>query len=179
MTLPAPRLPYARIGRRNRDPASSADLHSGHALVPAGDDLTLAEAELERVAAVPGRVDLRSCPPRDTHVVDLHDTTCDGLLAAADDDVFKFELVGRRLARRDLDRRLLVGGHDGTVAMREPPRALSVGNPASRRFGELRESRCRALRTRAAWPTMPLGTRFWRTPVAARHIEIRSLHGYF
>jgi hypothetical protein len=35
--------------------------------------------------------------------------------------------------------------------MREPPRALSVGNPAFRRFEELRESRCRALRTRAAW----------------------------
>jgi hypothetical protein len=44
-----------------------------------------------------------------------------------DGDLFKFELVGRRLVRRDLDRGLLVGDHNGTVAMREPPRALSVG----------------------------------------------------
>src|SRR5579859_1553783 len=80
--------------RRDRDPASSADVHAGHALVPAGDDLPLAELELERVAAVPGRVELLPGSPRDAHVVNLDDATVDSLLAATDDEVFELELVG-------------------------------------------------------------------------------------
>ena len=44
--------------RRDRDPPPAADLHAGHALVPARDHLALAEPELERVAAVPRGVEL-------------------------------------------------------------------------------------------------------------------------
>src|SRR5579871_2419543 len=88
--------------RRDRDPAPTADLHPRHALVPPGDDLPLAEPELERGAAIPGRVELPARAPRDADVVDLRDATLHGLLAAADDDVLELELVGRRLAGRDL-----------------------------------------------------------------------------
>src|ERR1700710_591646 len=38
---------------RDGDAPAAAHAHPGHALVPARDDLALAEAELERAAAVP------------------------------------------------------------------------------------------------------------------------------
>ena len=44
--------------RRDDQPAAAADLHPLHAGVPAGDDLADAEAELQRRAAVVGRVEL-------------------------------------------------------------------------------------------------------------------------
>jgi cellobiose phosphorylase len=46
--------------RRDRDAPAPADLHPRHAVVPAADDLAPAEPELERVAAVPRRVELRA-----------------------------------------------------------------------------------------------------------------------
>src|SRR6266508_2528835 len=59
--------------RRDRDAPAPADLHAGHALVPARDHLSLAELELERVAAIPRRVELVAGRPRDADVVDLDD----------------------------------------------------------------------------------------------------------
>src|SRR5687768_7747092 len=44
--------------RRDGDLAAAAELHAGHALVPARDDLTGAQAEPEGVAAVPGGIEL-------------------------------------------------------------------------------------------------------------------------
>src|SRR3954451_24216744 len=89
--------------RRDRDPAPAADLHARDPLVPARDDLALAEAELERVAAVPGGVELLAVLPRHADVVDLDDLARDRLVAGALDDVLDLELVGRRLVGGDLD----------------------------------------------------------------------------
>src|SRR5512133_478644 len=97
--------------RRDRDAPPAADLHAGHALVPSGDDLALAELELEGVAAVPRGVELVARRPRDTHVVDLDDPAVDRLVAVADLDVLELELVGGRLVGGDFDLGLLVEGH--------------------------------------------------------------------
>src|SRR4051812_8703322 len=102
--------------RRDRDAPAPADLHAGHALVPAADHLALAERELERVAAVPRRVELLAALPRHADVVDLDDVAGGGLVAVADLDVVELELVGRRLVGWDVDLRLLVWGHAPTVA---------------------------------------------------------------
>src|SRR4051812_15581949 len=89
-------LPVAQV-RRDRDLAPAADLHPGHALVPAGDHLALAQAELEGAAAVPGRVELAARAPRHADVVDLDDLAGDGFVAVADREVLDLELVRRRL----------------------------------------------------------------------------------
>src|SRR5262245_59019520 len=47
----------AEVGR-DQQRALAADLHAGHALVPALDDLALAEAERERAAAIERAVEL-------------------------------------------------------------------------------------------------------------------------
>src|SRR4051794_3410739 len=88
--------------RRDRDPPPPADLHAGHALVPAADHLALAEPELERVAAVPGGVELALALPRDADVVHLDDAAVDRLLPVTLDDVLDLELIRRRRVR-DLD----------------------------------------------------------------------------
>ena len=116
---------------RNRDPAPSTYLHADHTLVPAGNDLALPKAELERLATVPGRVELLARLPRDTHVVDFDHAPGDGLLAIADDDVLEFELVGRRLIGGNLDLRLLAGGHN-TDRSDCGPRSASRGAYATR-----------------------------------------------
>ena len=55
--------------RRDDEPAAAADLHARHALVPAGDDLAGAERERERLAAVPGGVELLAGGVGDADVV--------------------------------------------------------------------------------------------------------------
>src|SRR4051794_8980410 len=52
-----PALAVAEV-RRDRQLAAAADLHPGDALVPAADDHAGAEPERERLAAVPGGVEL-------------------------------------------------------------------------------------------------------------------------
>src|SRR5687767_11940550 len=42
---------------RNRQRALTADLHPGHALIPAGNDLTATEPERERLVAIAGTVE--------------------------------------------------------------------------------------------------------------------------
>src|SRR3954471_13627144 len=70
-----PAGPALAVGevRRDRDAAPAADAHPGHALVPAADHLALAQPELERVGAVPRRVELPPRLPRHADVVDLDD----------------------------------------------------------------------------------------------------------
>src|SRR3954451_13986938 len=97
--------------RRDRDPPPAADAHPGDAVVPALDDLALAEAELEGVAAVPRRVELLAVLPRHADVVHLDRPAGDRLVAVTDLDVLELELVGRRLVGRDVDLGLLVAGH--------------------------------------------------------------------
>src|ERR1700733_6954286 len=50
---PASTPPAAGEHGRDRDPSTAADPHSRHPLVPAGDDLALAQTELEGAATVP------------------------------------------------------------------------------------------------------------------------------
>src|SRR4051812_29523856 len=87
--------------RRDRDAPPAADAHAGHALVPTLDDLTGAEAEPERVAAVPRRIELLARPPRHTDVVDLHGLTGNRFVTVTDLDVLDRQLRRRPLARRD------------------------------------------------------------------------------
>src|SRR4030095_8273469 len=58
-----------RLVRRDRQPASSADLHAADALVPALDDHADAQPELQRVATVPGGVELLAAVVGDADVV--------------------------------------------------------------------------------------------------------------
>src|SRR5699024_12400304 len=74
--------------------AAAADLHALHALVPAGDDLAHAEPEAQRLAAVPGGVELLAGGVGDAHVVHVDDVAAAGLLAVADDLVDADQLGG-------------------------------------------------------------------------------------
>src|SRR3954453_909991 len=96
--------------RRGRDAGAATDLHARDALVPAGDHLAAAEAELERVAAIPRCVELLAGLPRDADVMDLDDPARDRLLALADRQVLDLELVGGRSVG-DADVGLLGGVH--------------------------------------------------------------------
>src|SRR4051812_40956367 len=78
-----------RHRRRDRDPAPPAHLHPGDALVPAPDDLPLAQPELERVAAIPRRVELLAGLVGHADVVDLDDAARGGLVALADREVLQ------------------------------------------------------------------------------------------
>src|SRR5436190_8411261 len=97
--------------RGDRDAPAPADAHPAHALVPAGDHLALAEAELERAAAIPGGIELPAVLVGHADVMDLDDLARDGLVAVADRDVLELELVGGRLVGRDGDLGLLGGSH--------------------------------------------------------------------
>src|SRR5204863_5083744 len=84
------------VGHRGRDRELSApaDLHPLDAGVPAGDDLALAELELEGLAAVPRGVELLARGEADSDVVNGHLLALDRLVAVADDDVIDPELEG-------------------------------------------------------------------------------------
>src|SRR4051794_25813521 len=114
-------LAVGEVGR-DRDPAPAAHAHAGDALVPAGDDLALAEPELEGVAAVPRGVELAAALPRDADIMHFDDLARDRLVAVADLEVLELELVGRR-AVGDRDVGLLGGGHAGTVPRGDQPPA--------------------------------------------------------
>ncbi len=66
------RSAFGPVCERRRDDqlAPSTDLHAGHALVPAGDHLSLAEGEAERFVALPGRVEFLAAVIQHAHVVD-------------------------------------------------------------------------------------------------------------
>src|SRR4029079_3294015 len=96
--------------RRDRDAATAADLHARDALVPAGDHLAAAEADLEVVAASPGRGKVVAGLPRDADVVHLDDAAGRRLVAVADRQVLELQLVGGR-AVGDGDLGLLGGVH--------------------------------------------------------------------
>src|SRR5581483_10401874 len=108
----AARAPLAvgEVGR-DRDAPPAADAHARHTLVPSLDDLPGAEPEPERLAAVPRRVELLARPPGHADVVHLDVAAGRRLVAVADLEVFDGESRRGRLAGRDEDGRLLVGGH--------------------------------------------------------------------
>src|SRR3712207_5009991 len=73
--------------RRDGQPAPAADPHPLHALVPALDHHADAEPELQRVAAVPGGVELLSAVVGDADVVGADQVTGLRLGTVADGDV--------------------------------------------------------------------------------------------
>src|SRR5687768_18602814 len=73
--------------RGDREPTTTADLHPGDALVPALDDHADTEAELQRVAAVPGGVELLAALVGDADVVSADQAARGGLGPVADGDV--------------------------------------------------------------------------------------------
>jgi hypothetical protein len=83
-----------RHGRRNRELAATTDLHPLDAGVPAGNDLTLAELELERLPAVPGGVELLAVGEGDADVVHRHLLALRRLVTVADGEIFDAELEG-------------------------------------------------------------------------------------
>ena len=116
--------------RRDGDLASTTELHAGHALVPARDDLAGAQPEPEAVAPIPRGVELLSGGPGDAHVVDLHGAGA-GLGAVSDDQILEHEL-GRRGFVRDGDLRLLAHGERPYRQIRtsEPLRSVREADPA-------------------------------------------------
>ena len=119
------------LARRDHDAAPAADLHAGHALVPALDDLAAAEPEAERVAAVPAGVELLAGAPRHADVVDLDLRAGGGLVAVADLDVLDLELRGRGLAGRDVHMGLLVAHADEPTRRRSPTLARHAPHAAA------------------------------------------------
>src|ERR1700722_15599888 len=89
----------AEVGRDDQL-AAAAHLHALHALVPALDDLPDTEAELERLAAVPARVELLPRGVGDPDVVHLNGVPRAGDLAVALPDVGDLERLGRRALRK-------------------------------------------------------------------------------
>src|SRR5450755_2365933 len=82
--------------------AAAADLHPLHALVPAGDDATGTELELQRVAAIPAGVEFLPRRVGDPDVVDLDRVSCLRGPTVAFPDVGDLQL-GRRLAAGEVD----------------------------------------------------------------------------
>src|SRR3954470_5274316 len=110
--------------RRDDELAAAADLHARDALVPAGDDLAGAEAEPQRLAAVPGRVELLAGRVRDADVVHGDGLAGRGLRAVTDRDVGDLE-VGRRVALGAVDLGLFQGhGTHRTHAREAAPNGL-------------------------------------------------------
>jgi len=87
---------------RDGQTAAATHLHPRDTVVPALDDLAGAQTEVERLAAVPRRVELAVGAPCDTHVVHLHDAACLCGLAVADGQVLHEEFC-RRVPLRDGD----------------------------------------------------------------------------
>src|SRR3954452_6142534 len=88
--------------RRDGEPAPAAHPHAGDALVPALDDHADTQPELQRVAAIPGGVELLAALVGDADVVGADQTACGGLRPVPDDEVLDHQ-VGRRGAGRRLD----------------------------------------------------------------------------
>src|SRR5581483_7431614 len=85
--------------RRDGQLTAAADLHPGHAAVPARDDPALAERELERGVAVPGGVELLAGRVRDTDVVHGDVVARGRLWAVALPQVLDLQIGGRRALR--------------------------------------------------------------------------------
>jgi ribosome-associated protein len=95
----------AELGR-DHELAAAADLHALDALVPAGDDLSDTEAEVQRGAAVVRRVELLTRRVGDADVVHRDGGAGGGLLAVPLGDVGDAQVRGRR-AVGEVDLRLV------------------------------------------------------------------------
>ena len=88
--------------RGDGEPAAAADLHADDALVPAADDLADAEAEVQRRAAVPRRVELLAGGVGHADVVRRDGVAGAGLAAVALGEVLDDQL-GRGGVAREVD----------------------------------------------------------------------------
>src|SRR3712207_6805304 len=128
--------------RGDGEPAPSADLHPDDPLVPALDDHAHADAELQRVAAVPGGVELLAALVGDADVVGAHQVAGLGLLALADDEVLDHQVVGGGAGRRldvgagGLGHQYSSGSGAGWVPTGSP---IQTAVPWSRRAGLCQE----------------------------------------
>lgn len=141
--------------RRDGDAAAPADAHAGDTVVPAFDDLTGAEPEAERLAPVPGGVELLAGAPGDPDVVHLDLLARLGQGAAAFLDVLRDQIGRRGLPRRDVDVGLVVGGHDpepnGPDAQEASPPAPPAAATRPGGDGGRRRWRPPATRRSPAW----------------------------
>ena len=94
------RRAFGPVGERRRDDqlAPTANFHAHDALIPAGDDLALAEHEFERFIAPPGGVKFLAALVEDPHVVDRHRVAGLRFRAGPGDQFLGFEF-GRRVGR--------------------------------------------------------------------------------
>src|SRR5699024_7552032 len=92
---PAGSLVAVRQMRRNLQSAPSSDLHPLDALIPAGDDHSGTETELQRRAAIVRGVELLTRGMGDSDVVHAHGVAGARLGAGADDVIDDDELGGR------------------------------------------------------------------------------------
>src|SRR5690606_35824985 len=85
------------VGERGRDGqlAATAHAHTRDTPVPSRDHLTGAEAEVEGLAAVPGRIELLAAGERNPDVVHADGVARSGCIAVADRDVLAQQVRGR------------------------------------------------------------------------------------
>src|SRR3954464_1623408 len=114
--------------RRDGQPAAAAYLHAGDALVPALDHHADAQPELQRVAAVPGGVELLAAVVRDADVVRADQAAGGRLRSVTDDDVLDHEVL-RGGPGRGLDVRSAQLGHGSPSC----PGALPAPHPSKQR----------------------------------------------
>src|SRR5699024_3037506 len=125
-------------GGGDLEPAATADLHTLHTVIPAGDDLAHAELEAQRLAAVPGGVELLAGGVGDAHVVHVDDVAAAGLLSVADDLVGADQLGGRgALGVLDLGLAAIVhaGSSSGVVRWNRCGRSVPRCEEPGRRSG--------------------------------------------
>src|SRR5699024_6806429 len=82
--------------RRNLEAATAALFHADQALVPALDDLSDAGGEVQRLAAVPGGVELLAGGPGDAHIVTGDLVAGDHFGPGAGDNVLDDQILWKR-----------------------------------------------------------------------------------
>src|SRR3954453_22699759 len=130
-----------RLLRGDGQPPAATDLHAGDALVPALDHHAPAEPELQRVAAVPGGVELLTALVGDADVVRAHQAAGGRLRAVADDQVLDHEVVrGRSGGRVDVRSAQLGHGSPSCAGTLPAPSTIQAAARPGRRRGQTRST---------------------------------------
>lgn len=103
----------------NGDASTATNLHSSNTLIPASNNLTLAEPETEGIVAIPRSVELFTVAPGNTHIVNFYLLTGFGFGTVANIEVFQHQLIGRVIGRIDFNNRFLEIRHSCTLPSRE------------------------------------------------------------
>src|SRR4051794_5118041 len=151
-----------RLVRGDGQPATAADLHAGDALVPALDDHADTQPELQRVAAVPGRVELLAAVVGDADVVRADEAARSRLGSVADDDVLDHEVLRGRPGG-GLDVRSAQLGHGspfraGAVPAPDPSKQRG-GEPAQTRSSSSCDTATDGGTTASGWAISSAGSR--------------------